>query len=221
MTYRVILVRNGEYKKTLYRSKTKEASFMRFHALIDQNKAVKFPKRYINTKKIKSVSYQICVIKPTEPTDTFRLLRDDYGKTYKEKPIGDWTILHSSNYEIEETFWIYGNYSNAKSERPTIEGVIKKLFVGAHKKKMVKQVIVVHNKLVIYNEDYFDMVICKCLEDAQRLHHVLAKVATKQKIKSLMFMGTATPATVSLMYALIKSQTGWSDAKIWRKTTRP
>lgn len=219
MYYRVILTANGEYRKTLHKSKLKETSFMKYHSLIDQNKGIKFPKEFINTNKIKPVIYKICVIKPTESTDVFRILRDDFGKTYTEKPIGDWTILASEKYQIEETFWIYGR--DPKSNRPTIEDVIKKLVSGAYKAKMVKQIIVVHNKLLIYNEDQFDMVICKCLKDAQRLHHTLQKTAKKLKIKSLMFMGTATPATISRMYDLIKSHTGWPIIKIRRTTTRP
>ena len=219
MNYRVILICNGEYRKTLYRSKTKEFSFIRYHLLIDKNKAIKYPRRFINTNKIVPAKYQICVIKPTEPNDTFRIIRDDFGRTYQEKPLGDWTILASEDYDIEEKFWLFGNDSKAK--RPIIDDVVKKLFVGAHKKHMVKQIIVVHNKLVIYNEDQFDMVICKCKEDAQRLHHTLAKIAKKQKIKSLLFMGTATPATVTRMYEVIKENTNWPIQKIRRTSTRP
>ena len=93
--------------------------------------------------------------------------------------------------------------------------------VGAHSKKMVKQIVIVHNKLIIYNEDQFDMVICKNLEDAQRLHHMLAKISKKQKIKSLLFMGTASKATISRMYDLIHDETGWAYTKIRRTSTRP
>jgi hypothetical protein len=219
MIYRVILTYNGKYKKTLHTCKTKETSFINYHNLIEKNKQIKFPKKFVNTLKIKPVKYKICVIKPTEPTDTFRTIRDDYGKTYVEKPIGDWTILASSDYQLEETFWIFG--LNSKANRPTINEVVKRLVSGAYKAKMVKQVIVVHNKLVIYNEDQFDMVVCKCKEDAQRLHHVLNKIAKKQKIKSLMFMGTATPATVSRMYEIIHEHTKWPMTKIRRRSTRP
>jgi hypothetical protein len=219
MFYRVILVRNGKYKKTLHKCKTRETSFINYHALIDKNQSIMFPKKFINTSKISKVKYEICVTKPTEPDDTFRIIRDDYGRTYTEKPIGDWTILASHEYNVEETFWIFGR--NSKLNRPTIQDVIKKLVKGAHKKNMVKQIIIVHNKLIIYNEEQFDMVICKCLEDAQRLHHTLAKIAKKQKIKSLLFMGTATPATVSRMYEIIKENTGWPITKIRRTSTRP
>jgi hypothetical protein len=219
MFYRVILISNGKYKKTLHKSKTRVTSFTNYHLLIDKNQSVKYPKRFINTSKIKPVKYEICVVKETEAGDTFRVIRDDYGKTYVEKPIGDWTILDSNEYNIEETFWMFGH--DSKANRPIIDDIIKKLVQGAYKKNMVKQVIVVHNKLIIYNEEQFDMVICKCLEDAQRLHHTLAKIAKKQKIKSLLFMGTATPATVSRMYEIIKENTGWPIQKIRRTSTRP
>jgi len=219
MVYRVILVSNGEYKKTFHRSKTIETCYKAYHSLIEANQKVMFPKRYINTGKIKPVEFKICVIKPTEPNDVFRTVRDDFGRTYTEKPIGDWTILASEPYEVEEEFWIFGR--DPKANRPTIEDVVKRLMVGAFKEKMVKQIIVVHNKLIIYNEDQFDMVVCKNKNDAQRLHHSLAKIARKQKIKSLMFMGTATPATITRMYDLIKESTGWPIQKIKRTSTRP
>ncbi len=217
MSYRIVLLSNGKYKKTLYRCKTKQNAFLKFHKMKDENN-VFYPKRFLNTNGIKKVKYEICVTKPTEDTDTFRILRDDYGKLYTEEPLGDWTILISDDYNIEETFYIYGYEGD---ERPTIKEVVKRLMIGAHAKKMVKQVLVVHNKLIIYNEDQFDMVLCKNLEDAQRLHHTLAKIVKKQKIKSLLFMGTATPANVGRMYDIIHEETGWPYTKIRRTSTRP
>ena len=219
MVYRVVLLSNGEYKKTLYRSMKKETCFKRYHELIEKNQSVKFPKKYINTGKIKPVTFKICVTKLTEPDDVFRTVRDNFGRTYTEKPLGDWTILASEDYQIEEEFWLYGN--NPKGKRPTIDAVVKKLFTNAYKKNMVKQIIVVQNKLVIHNEEQFDMVICKNMLEAQRLHHTLAKISHKQKIKSLMFMGTASPATASHMYEIIKENTGWPIKKIWKTSTRP
>jgi len=217
MTYRVVLLSNGEYKKTLHRSKKRETSFIKFHKIKEENKVL-FPKKTINNDTIRPVKYEICVTKITEEGDSFRILRDDYGKLYTEKPLGDWTILASSDYNIEETFWVFG--LNNKTERPTVSEIIKRLMVGIHTKNISKQIIVVHNKLIIYNEQQFDMVICKNLEEAQRLHHTLAKICQKQKIKNLLFMGTATPATVTRMYALIHEKTGWPYTKIHRTSTR-
>jgi len=218
VNYRVVLTANGVYKKTLHRCKTRETAFINFHRIKDENK-VMFPQKFINTKGIKPVKYEICVTKPTEESDVFRILRDDFGRTYTESPLGDWTILHSDSYEIEESFWMYR--FNPKLERPTIKEVVKRLVTGAHSKKMVKQIIVVYNKLIIYNEDQFDMVLCKNMEDAQRLHHTLERIAKKQKIKSLMFMGTASKANIGRMYDLIHDNTKWPYTKIRRRSTRP
>lgn len=218
MKYRIVLLVNGKYKKTLYKCNTKEGIFMKFNNMVRENN-VFFPKKYINTLKIKPVKYKICVTKITEEGDTFRILRDKYGKLYTEKPLGDWTILHSSKYEIEETFWVYG--MDKKRNRPTIATIIKLLFKGSYSKKMVKQVIVVQNKLVIYDETNFDMVICKNIYDAQRLHHTLAKAAKKQKIKNIIFAGTALYDNSRKVYDLIEEKTGWSYSKVMRTTTRP
>lgn len=217
--YRVILIKNGKYKKTLHRCQTRETSFIRFRVIKEQNKNVLFPKTNINYNKIESVNYKICVVKNTEDNDKFRMLRDSYGKLYQEKALGDWTIIEDADYQIEETFWLFGK--NPKNDRITIYDVVKLLMEGAYKKSITKQIIVVHNKLLIHNEEQFNMVICKCIDDAQRLHHMLAKVSKKNKINSLIFMGTATQATISRMYDLIKEKTGWSSKKIWRTTTRP
>jgi len=218
MEYRVVLVSNGVYKKTLHRCKTRETAFLNFHRIKEENKVL-YPKKFINTKGIVPVRFKIFITKPTEETDTFRTLRDDYGKLYTEKPLGDWTILHSDEYEVEESFWIYGY--NPKKERPTIHEVVKRLLAGAHAKNMVKQIIVVYNKVIIYNEEQFELILCKNLEDAQRLHHTLAKIAKKQKIKSLMFMGTASKANIGRMYDLIVEKTGWPITKVRRRSTRP
>lgn len=217
MKFRVVLLSNGEYKKTLHRCNTRETAFLNFNLIKEANN-VYYPKRFINSYGIKPVKYQICITKITEEDDTFRILRDDLGKLYTEQPLGDWTIIESDSYEVEETFWLFGM---DKRDRTTITEIVKRLMVNAHAKKMVKQVIVVHNKLIIYNEDQFELVICKNLEDAQRLHHTLAKISRKQKIKSLMFMGTATPATVTRLYDLIHDETGWPYTKIRRTSTRP
>jgi len=217
MTYRIVLLCNGEYKKTLHRARTLETIFMHYHKLKDENNVL-YPKRFVNSNKIIPVKYEIAVTKPSEDGDKFRILRDEYGKLYTENPLGDWTILASQDYELEETFMIYGlGYKNG--ERPTIREIVKRLMVNAHSKKNVKQIIVVYNKLLIYNEDQFDMVLCKNMVDAQRLHHVLAKIARKQKIKSLLFMGTATKANIGRLYDVIHEETGWPYPKIRRQST--
>ena len=219
MVYRVILLRNGKYKKTLHRCKTKDTSFLRYQLLKKENEAIIFPKKYINSHGIRPVTYKICVVKDFEPEDKERVLRDDYGRVYKEKTLfGIWTVLGSSEFNVEETFWLYGCDSN---DRKSIIELMPVLMKGAHRVKYAKQIIVVHNKLIIHSEEEFNMIVCKNKSDAQRLHHALQKAASKGKFKSLIFMGTASPATVSRMYDVILDNTDWSIEKIRRTSTKP
>lgn len=217
MDFNIILVSNGVHKKTLHTSKKRKTAFINFNRLVENNKVL-FPKRYLNSVVIKKVKYEICLTKKTEPDDVNRLLRDDYGKLYLEKNIGDLTVITSSKYEVEETFYIYGFVGKS---RPTITEIIKRLMINVYAKNSVKQIIVVNNKLIIYTENQFDMVICKNKNEAQRLHHTLARIANKQKIKNLLFMGTAGPATTTLLYKMIADKTGWNNLKIKRTSTRP
>lgn len=216
MDFRVVLLLNGKYKKTLHQCKTRDTAFLNYNRIKDANK-VYFPKKFINTYGIKPAKYEIAITKVTEEGDTFRILRDNLGKLYTEAPLGDWTIITSEPFDIEETFYLYG--LEKETDRVDIREIIKRLMINAHAKRNVKQIIVVYNKLIIYNEDQFDMVMCKNLVDAQRLHHTLAKIAKKQKIKTLMFMGTASKATITFMYDLIHEETGWEYSKIRRTTT--
>lgn len=219
MNYSVIIISDGPYTKVLHRSKTRDTAFIHYHRFKEKNNVL-YPRKYVNSNGIKPVKYMIAVTKIKEDIDTPRTLRDDYGKVYTEKLLGDWIILEADEYLIEETFWIYG-FKPIGNERPNISEIVKRLMQGAYAKNMVKQIIVVHNKLLIYNEDQFDMILCKNLVDAQRLHHTLAKIAKKQKLKSLLFMGTAGKVMISDMYDLIHEKTQWAYTKIWRTSTRP
>lgn len=215
--YRVVLTSNGKYRKTLYKCLKRDNAFIHFHSMKEENKKIMFPKKFINNNGIKPVEFKICLVKPTEPTDTFRKLRDRYGKTYIEKPLGDWTIIDSDDFKVEETFWIFGR--DPAKERPTIHEIVKILMNNVRKKNNVKQIIVVHNKFIVYNEDQFDMVICKCIDDAQRLHHTLSKIANRQRLNNLLFMGTATQATISKLYPMIQEKTNWPIKKVRRADT--
>ena len=219
MLYRTILVKNSDYKKTIHKCKTRKTAFINFNRIKEENNVL-FKREFLNYNGLKPVKYKIYVVKDYEDDDELRTIRNRLGKLVEEKPIFDiWTILNDSDYEIEETFWVYGY--DSRNDRKTIKDIISLLMLNMHVKKKTKQIVVVHNKLLIYDEEQFDMIICKCKKDAQRLHHALAKSAKDNKIKSLYFMGTANAKMISDYYDIIHEETGWPYTKIWRTTTRP
>lgn len=194
-------------------------SYANFNKIKSENNVL-FEKKFINYYGIIPVEYKIYVVKDYEESDKPRLVRDKYGKLNYEKPIfGKWTILHDSSYKIEETFWVYGY--NKRKDRKTVKDILGLLVKGMANPKKTKQVVVVNNKLIIHVEDQFDMVICKCKKDAQRLHHTLANAAKANKIKNLYFMGTANKKMCGDYYEIIHKHTNWDYTKIWRTSTRP
>lgn len=219
MEYRVILTKNGEYKKTFHRCKKRKTAFKHYHTIKGGNEVL-FPKKFINYNGIKPVEYALYVVKDHEKDDDLRVLRDEYGRLYTEEVLFDkWTALASCPYNLEENFYVYGY--NPIHERLDAKEIIDKIVKGSNNAVNLKQIVVVHNKLIIYNENQFDMVICKCKKDAQRLHHLLKKIAKENKYKNLLFFGTAQDIAISQMYDVIYENTDWSMRKIRRTSTRP
>lgn len=206
-THRVVMTVNDKYRKTLSRCKSLKEGYKAFRKHIKVGEKVIFPKKYVNNKKVEKVEYKIYLVKDKE------------NETPNNKLFEDWDIVEENPYNLEEDFYIYGN-KNIRFNRPKIGVIIKALLKGIDEPHMIKQVIVVHNKLVIYNESYFYMVICKNLEDAQRLHHTLYTIINEREITNVIFSGTASPATVQYMYDMIHDETGWSMKKIRRYNSR-
>lgn len=220
MEYQIILTQNKELKKVLFKSKNKTNTFLKYRELSNESDNVIFEKKHVNNNGIIPVEYMLYVVKLPEEGETRRLVRDSMGKYSEEGLLFDqWTIMDSKPYRIEENLWIYGN--DPRKDRKSVKDVVKVLIEGMGRERVTKEVIVCHNKLVIYNEEFFGMVICKCIKDAQRLHHLLYKTAIASKIKGLLFMGTANPVTISLLYEVIQEETEWPLTKIRRTTTRP
>lgn len=222
MYYRVILTRNGKFKKTVKKYKTKKFAFNTYWELKEESDQVMFPKKYINYDKITKVEYELFIVKDREEKDEDRVVRNEMGRLVKEKPLfGKYTILHRTPYYMEETFWVYGYDKN--KERKTIQDIIPILMKGLNtNSKMIRNVITVHNKLIIYDENIFEMVICKCLEDSQRVQQKLRDAAIENRLhKKILFLGTASKKTTSDMYEMIVEETGWPIEKVRRRKTKP
>lgn len=220
--YRIILVKNKKRKKILHKGKDKDLIFQIFNELIEKNKVL-FPKKFVNYKSIVPIQYEIIIVKKREIGDKNRIVRNELGQLVEEIPSSSkWVIVDKHNYDVEETFWVWG-YDKRKDRFDTRRIAQEILLKDMRKKYMVKEVVIVYNKLIISSDlDDFNLIICKCQDDAIRLHNALKKAISKTKIKNILFFGLSKTRTrqISDMYQLIMDHTGWNLQQARRLSTR-
>lgn len=215
MTYRIIITQNGKKKKILHESNDKKFIKRKYFKLIEKNKVL-YPKQTSSYLKTHSIKYEIILMKKWEESDTPFIDRDDLGRTVKIKDINEkWTILYKNEYYYEETFSVFDH-----KERLTSANIIKKILMLPHKDIMVKQVNYIKNKLMIHQNNDFDIILCKCPADAEKLYKLLEEFSENNKIKNILFTGSVNLDTTST-YKQIMKKTGWTKNKVYRTITRP
>ena len=66
---------------------------------------------------------------------------------------------------------------------------IKNILLRKNKSILVKQVNYINNKLLIHQNNDFDIIVCKCNKDAKRLYDTLFEFYNTNKLKNIMFTG--------------------------------
>lgn len=218
MDYRVLLLQNGKFKKWLHKCKLKKTSKANFKRLLSENKDIKFPRKYLTSDNITPVLYEVCMVKRFEEKDLTKLVRDNIGRLVKPTVLfNKWTILKSEYYDVEETFYVFGY--DPVSDRKNIDFIVGLLVKGVADELLTKDVILVHNKLIIYNEHQFDIIICKCKSDSIRLYNTLLDVSKDNKLRRLLFMGQASEKMTGELYEMMMDVTGWDYRKVTRTST--
>jgi hypothetical protein len=218
--FRLVLMQNGKYKKTIYTCNSKETAYIRLNELKAESESVHFPKQWINyNDTISPVKYKTLLIKLHEDGDKSLIQRDEHGKILKKSPLsGKWTIIAEQPHQIEETFYVYG--MDFRKNRPTIKTIIKLMGKNGYRDNFSKQITRIFNKILIYDGEIFNLIICKCEEDAKRLYKKLYQIAKTYKMKGLIFMGQSQEHNLKFYYKLIKDNTNICWSNIFKKGTR-
>jgi len=216
MTYRIIITKNGKKKKILYKSNDKQYIKKKYFTLKDKNKIL-FPVKTNAYRKTKEVKYEIILLKKYEEGDKSFLDRDELGRIIVIKDLNKkWSILHKDEYFYEETFTVF-NYNQRLSTRDIIKNILMKKQKGI----TIKQVNYLNNKLLIHQNDDFDIILCKGPAEYKRLYDTIEKFYTQNKIKNIMFTGSIGKLNKTQTYKMIVEKTGWSKNKTYRTVTRP
>jgi len=216
MLYKIIITKDGKKKKVLYEGSSEDIAKEKYYNTKDKN-IVLFPKKNNAYKKVKPVHYEIMFLKEKEDSDPPFYVRDELGRN---KPVDiksdKWGLIHKDDFLYEEKFTVYGY-----DERLETKDIIKKILLRRNKKDKIKQINYVINKVLIYQNGDFDVVVCKNSSDARRLYKTLREFCETNKVNNIMFTGLVGKRNRTKLYKRIVEKTGWTMNKTYRSSTRP
>lgn len=218
MEYKVVLHSNFGRKKIFSTYKKYVDAMIKFRYL--KGKTVHFPRKFVNSYgELKPITYTLYVIKTRTEEDEPREIRDSLGRIMvEEQPYDGWIIVDSCEFEVEEEVTVWS--STIGEARMSVTDIVRSILIrGSRDNKNVKIITKLKNKIVMQDNNFMDILICKCPDDANRLYTVLNQNVTKIKIKNILFMGNATDKVASDLYDEIQKVTGWSKERIWRTNT--
>ena len=216
MRYKIIITKDGKKKKLLYEGSNEKIAKEKYYSVKDNNNVL-FPKKNNAYKKVKPVHYEIMFLKEKEDSDSPFYVRDELGRN---KPVDiksdKWSLIHKDDFLYEEKFTVYGY-----DERLETKDIIKKIILRRNKKDKIKQINYVINKVLIYQNGDFDVVVCKNSSDARRLYKTLREFCETNKVINIMFTGLVGKRNRTKLYKRIVEKTGWTMNKTYRSSTRP
>lgn len=221
--YSIILVNHSKQLRTIYSDTTEPKIYKKFNELLKENKNVIFPIQYnVHEHVMLESEYELVIIKCKELGDSnVNKVRDEYGQYINyESSDEDWIVIDRANYDIEETFWVYGYHP--RLQRKTFKWIYNTMISKDSKNKyMFKSIQIYLNKILIDCNGKLEMVICKNKQDAIRFYNQVELWCKENKLKYVMFMGDIAHSRYKKDWInRIIELTGWNRKKINRRSTR-
>ena len=219
--FQIILTSNGRRIKTLYNCASEHLANEKFKELVNDNKSVKFPVKYINMGKLVDAHYEIYIVKYDDDAPKATKLKNENGKIINFETDHDgWIVYDREDYNKEETFWVYGYHPTY--QRKDFDWIYNELLAKGASKYDMKQVFVFQNKLLIATTYSLEFVNCKNKSDCVRLYNYLEYEQKERKDKYIFFSGDAYNSKLRKQwFKRLMDLTGWSHHKLSRNSLRP
>ena len=221
--YHIIITSRGKQLSDIYQTPSELKVNKKLGELLEDNKKVIFPVKYINFKGIFPAEYEYVIIKAKQDGDPdVTRLRDDNGVFVNNSTTDeDWIVYERQPMLKEETFWVYGYHP--RFQRKTFEWIFDNFIMEASKdKRETRCVVVFQNKLVVDRNGNLEIVMCKNKEDAVRMYNLIDEWCREKKLKYVIMGGDAfAPYVRKKWYDKLGKWTSWSWRKLSRNSLRP
>lgn len=220
--YKIISCRNGIQNKYVGKYKTIQDAYDVFNELKEHSNP-EFPALISNDGAIENSIDEYVMIEKSDEENS--LLRNEYGKLVEQKTnLDGWIIIDKFRYYKEETFSVF-DY-NFRTERKTFSWIYDNIVLdGIDTKFDFKRIIMYKNKIIVKDDnDYIDLIICKCYSDSIRFYNLLQEKTKKDKNKQILFLGDVGSLGPhdekrTKIESEIQERTGWPLSKVRLKAT--
>ena len=207
MNYLVVLFKNKVKKKIINKFKTSKRANDYYNTLLDNSDNVIFDKKYENGLEC---SYEIAILEKTSGTFLPVFLKDEFGRNIKiSLDDENYTISKINKYQTEE--YILDYQTNKKIN--SLEFIKKYLSGGG-----LKLVSKLNNKIVVQNDDVFNLFTLKNDDDCSRFIDSLSKHFLEQKKMDCIFVKDYSTTQRKYLYNLL-SEKGFSKQYLQRQST--
>jgi|688.fasta_scaffold492538_1 hypothetical protein len=205
--YQVVLFKNKVKKKIINKFKTHKKANELYNSLVEESNTVLFDKKYENGYES---LYELALLEKTSGTLLPMFMKDTFGRQVKvDLDDNDFTIIRISTYNLEELIVDYST-----NTRITISDFIKK-YLDPPGLKMVSKL---NNKVIVQNDDHYNLFTLKNDDDSSRLLDNLSENFISKKRSDCMFVKDYSTAQRKYLYSIL-SEKGFPKTYLFRQST--
>jgi len=190
--YKIVLFKTGERNKVFFSSNNKKSILKKYTKFIEEKKP-KFVTEYISRKK---VMFELAII-TTEKSEETLYVKDSLGRT-KQIVLGDsnYNFIKMLPYWKEEKI-----YDHKLKSKISFEVFMEKYL---HNKDF-KQIFTLNNKVIIQEDDLFNLFSLKTVADALRLLTIIELEFLNSGIYDCLFVRDTSTVQRKQLYNLLES----------------
>lgn len=210
MNYQIVLFKNKTKKKIIKKFKTHKRANSYFESLMEQSDEVIFDKKYENGVECR---YELALLEKTSGTFLPIFLKDEFGRKIKVNlDDDDFTILKIMKFRMEELFLDYST-----NEKIKFSDLLKTYL----KEDGLKLISKLNNKIIIQNDDKFNLFTFKNDDDSLRFIDNVSEYFINEKRYDCMFVKDYTTSQRKYLYNLLEENGFPKHYLVRHSTTHP
>lgn len=205
--YLIVLFKNKERYKIIKNYKTYKNAFSLYNKLVKENDEVVFD---VQTENGRTVKYEIALLEKTSEKLLPVFMTDEIGRNVSiQVDDPNYSMLRISEYKIPEKL-----HNISTNERVDTNKIIKK-YLSTNPLKVVSKL---NNKIIIQEDDVFNLFSLKTIDDAERFLNCIERYLINNSKKNCMVVKDSSSEQKKYLYEVLSNQ-GFNKNMLYRTST--